>query len=191
MAVFLAADFLVVFFAVFLVDFFAASQWQDVNATRGVLESLQRYFSPYELNPLGFDPLRGILDLHVNFDHVNACRQLAVHVTATHVRSGQARIFSRGAVTADAVMREWLGTEAVTEPPASAAPLPPAPEQPPASSSAVSAGPGPSVAMTPPHQAVRSKLSWNYVLATLPILIIYIFFQRYFVEGIAASGVKG
>ncbi|HXU86775.1 MAG TPA: carbohydrate ABC transporter permease [Verrucomicrobiae bacterium] len=29
------------------------------------------------------------------------------------------------------------------------------------------------------------------VLATLPILAIYIFFQRYFVEGIAASGVKG
>jgi multiple sugar transport system permease protein len=29
------------------------------------------------------------------------------------------------------------------------------------------------------------------VLATLPILILYVFFQRYFVEGIAASGVKG
>ena len=29
------------------------------------------------------------------------------------------------------------------------------------------------------------------VIATLPILILYIFFQRYFVEGIAASGVKG
>jgi multiple sugar transport system permease protein len=29
------------------------------------------------------------------------------------------------------------------------------------------------------------------VLATLPVLILYIFFQRYFVEGIAASGVKG
>jgi multiple sugar transport system permease protein len=41
-------------------------------------------------------------------------------------------------------------------------------------------------------------LSTNYpplmavvVLATLPILILYLFFQRYFVEGIAASGVKG
>jgi multiple sugar transport system permease protein len=29
------------------------------------------------------------------------------------------------------------------------------------------------------------------VLATLPVFVLYIFFQRYFVEGIAASGVKG
>ena len=29
------------------------------------------------------------------------------------------------------------------------------------------------------------------VLATIPILVLYIFFQRYFVEGVAASGVKG
>src|SRR3990170_3656674 len=29
------------------------------------------------------------------------------------------------------------------------------------------------------------------VIATLPILVLYIFFQRYFVEGIAAAGVKG
>jgi multiple sugar transport system permease protein len=29
------------------------------------------------------------------------------------------------------------------------------------------------------------------VMATIPVLVLYIFFQRYFVEGIAASGVKG
>jgi multiple sugar transport system permease protein len=29
------------------------------------------------------------------------------------------------------------------------------------------------------------------VLATIPVLALYLFFQRYFVEGIAASGVKG
>jgi multiple sugar transport system permease protein len=29
------------------------------------------------------------------------------------------------------------------------------------------------------------------VIATLPILVLYLFFQRYFVEGIAAAGVKG
>lgn len=69
-----------------------------------MLEGLQRFFSPYELNPFGWDPLRQVLAEHVDFAHVNGCRQIAVHVTATHVRSGQARVFSRGAVTADAVM---------------------------------------------------------------------------------------
>jgi multiple sugar transport system permease protein len=29
------------------------------------------------------------------------------------------------------------------------------------------------------------------VIATIPILILYMFFQRYFVEGVAASGIKG
>ena len=29
------------------------------------------------------------------------------------------------------------------------------------------------------------------VVATVPILLLYVFFQRYFIEGIAASGVKG
>lgn len=29
------------------------------------------------------------------------------------------------------------------------------------------------------------------VMATIPILLLYLFFQRYFVEGVAASGVKG
>ena len=68
------------------------------------MEGVSRLFSPYDLNPLGIDPLRGILEGQVDFDNVNNCRDIAVHVTATHVRTGRARIFSRGAVTADAVM---------------------------------------------------------------------------------------
>jgi multiple sugar transport system permease protein len=36
----------------------------------------------------------------------------------------------------------------------------------------------------PPQMAV-------IVIATVPILVLYIFFQRFFVEGVAASGVKG
>jgi NTE family protein len=68
------------------------------------MEGLSRLFSPYDLNPLGVDPLRTILDGQVDFANVNGCRDIAVHVTATHVRTGRARIFSRGEVTADAVM---------------------------------------------------------------------------------------
>ena len=29
------------------------------------------------------------------------------------------------------------------------------------------------------------------VMATIPIAVLYLFFQRYFVEGIASTGVKG
>ena len=29
------------------------------------------------------------------------------------------------------------------------------------------------------------------VITTIPILALYVYFQRYFVEGVAAAGVKG
>lgn len=67
-------------------------------------ESLSRIFSPYDINPLGLNPLRDLLLEQVDFSNVNACPQIRVHVTATNVRSGAAKIFSRGAVTADAVL---------------------------------------------------------------------------------------
>jgi multiple sugar transport system permease protein len=41
------------------------------------------------------------------------------------------------------------------------------------------------------YQTQWAPLMAVVVMATLPILFLYIFFQRYFVEGIAASGVKG
>lgn len=78
----------------------------SLDASPGYLlaEATSRMFSPYQLNPLGANPLRTILLDVVDFGNVNTCRDIAVHVTATHVRSGRARIFSRGGVTADAVL---------------------------------------------------------------------------------------
>lgn len=69
-----------------------------------MMDWLSRSFSPYDLNPLGLDPLRRIIEGQVDFARVNRCEGIRVHVTATHVRTGRARIFSRGEVTADAVM---------------------------------------------------------------------------------------
>jgi multiple sugar transport system permease protein len=40
-------------------------------------------------------------------------------------------------------------------------------------------------------QTLWPELMAVSTLATIPILLLYLFFQRYFVEGIAASGVKG
>jgi NTE family protein len=69
-----------------------------------LFESVSRFWSPYELNPAGLNPLRDILEAQVSFENVNRCQAVSVHVTATNVRTGKARVFSRGEVTADAVM---------------------------------------------------------------------------------------
>jgi NTE family protein len=78
----------------------------SLDASPGFLffEGLSRVLSPYQLNPLNLNPLRELIEQQVDFDNVNRCKSISVHVTATHVRTGRARIFSRGNVTLDAVM---------------------------------------------------------------------------------------
>ncbi len=85
-------------------DRIAGNYSLDMSPGYLFMDGLSRFFSPYDLNPLGIDPLRAIVEEHVDFANVNTCRDIAVHVTATQVRTGRARIFSRGEVTMDAVM---------------------------------------------------------------------------------------
>jgi len=68
------------------------------------LESMSRMFSPYDLNPLGINPLRGLLAEQIDFDRVNALTGLSVHVTATNVRTGRPRVFGPGELSVDAVL---------------------------------------------------------------------------------------
>jgi hypothetical protein len=68
------------------------------------LESMSRMFSPYDLNPLGINPLRGLLNDQIDFDRVNALTELSVHVTATNVRTGRPRVFGPGELSTDAVL---------------------------------------------------------------------------------------
>ncbi|SHF21001.1 NTE family protein [Modicisalibacter ilicicola DSM 19980] len=63
-----------------------------------------RVVSPYQFNPLGIDPLRDIIDSHVDFERVRACRYLKLFVSATNVRSGKQRVFRREEMDLDAVM---------------------------------------------------------------------------------------
>jgi NTE family protein len=67
-------------------------------------EQLTRQFSPYELNPLNFNPLRDLLADQVDFDRVNRCPNLRVFVTATNVRTGRGRTFTQPQLSVDAVM---------------------------------------------------------------------------------------
>ncbi len=67
-------------------------------------EGLSRMFSPYDLNPLGLNPLRGLLAEHVDFDRINAAEGLRVHVAATNVRTGRSRVFGPGELGVEPVL---------------------------------------------------------------------------------------
>jgi NTE family protein len=69
-----------------------------------MMEGMSRMFSPYDLNPTGFNPLRGLLNDLVDFESINNDAPLDVYVTATNVRTGRPRVFAAGEVTAEAVL---------------------------------------------------------------------------------------
>lgn len=61
-------------------------------------------WSPYEFNPLGFDPLRRILTEFVDFDALRAKCPVELLIAATHVPTGRARIFRTKDLTIEAVL---------------------------------------------------------------------------------------
>lgn len=59
--------------------------------------------SPYQFNPFGFNPLREVLNRHVDFDALQQA-PTRLYLTATNVRTGKPKVFRGADVTADAVM---------------------------------------------------------------------------------------
>jgi NTE family protein len=60
--------------------------------------------SPYQLNPLGLNPLRRILEQLVDFERLRADRTLQLFVAATNLRTGQGRIFRSSELTPETVL---------------------------------------------------------------------------------------
>ena len=61
-------------------------------------------WSPYEFNPLGFDPFRRILADHVDFEALRTTPGVGLLIAATHVPTGRARLFRRHELTIEAVL---------------------------------------------------------------------------------------
>lgn len=61
-------------------------------------------FSPYQLNPLNLNPLRDILADTVDFDRVRACHHTQLFIAATHVTTGELRVFRQDELTVDMVL---------------------------------------------------------------------------------------
>ena len=69
-----------------------------------MFDTMIRVFSPYQLNPLNFNPLRQVLEQHVDFDKLRRTKGMHVHLCATNVETGKVRIFNRAELSADAVL---------------------------------------------------------------------------------------
>jgi NTE family protein len=67
-------------------------------------DAMSRYFSPYDLNPLNINPLKGVIEHFVDFDAVRRCSDVQLFVCATNVITGRLRIFPREKISADVVM---------------------------------------------------------------------------------------
>lgn len=79
-----------------------------LSAANPLVGLMSQYFSPYQTNPLGFNPLRKLLEREVDFDLLCSTHAHTVvpkvFVCATNVRTGRGEIFSGAALSADAVM---------------------------------------------------------------------------------------
>ena len=71
---------------------------------RPPLGSVTSIWSPYDFNPLGFDPLRRILEAQIDFEQVRKYASVELLIAATDVATGDKRLFRRAELTVEAVL---------------------------------------------------------------------------------------
>ena len=74
------------------------------GVARASMAPLLSMFSPYDFNPLNFDPLRNLLNEHIEFDRLRASAPFEVIVAATDVGTGRARLFRKDEITVESVL---------------------------------------------------------------------------------------
>ena len=83
----------------------ALGKWSlDLSPGFLMMDLATHFSSPYDFNPMNFNPLREIVEASVDFESVRACDHLKVFVAATNVQTGKIRVFENDEITCDAVM---------------------------------------------------------------------------------------
>src|ERR1700722_15876107 len=79
-------------------------QWTlDTSPAYIAMDLMSRVLSPYDLNPLGLNPLRSILAESIDFERL-VRSPIKLFVTATNVHTGRGRIFRNAEITADVLL---------------------------------------------------------------------------------------
>ena len=81
--------------------------WEPVE--RAWRESISAWMlssasSPHQLNPLGLNPLRTLIERHVDIDALRSSSAPPLHVTLTNVKTGLSRVVTNEAITVDVLV---------------------------------------------------------------------------------------
>ena len=60
--------------------------------------------SPYDTNPLNINPLKDVLEEVLEVDALRACDTMKLFISATHVKSGQVRVFNTAEMSVDVLL---------------------------------------------------------------------------------------
>jgi NTE family protein len=75
----------------------------DTSPAYLAMDMLSRIFSPYDLNPTGFNPLRQVLADSIDFERL-ASSPIKLFITATNVHTGRGRIFRNSQITPEVLL---------------------------------------------------------------------------------------
>ncbi len=85
-------------------DWFAKSWNIDPTPTELAFENVTRLFSPYQLNPLNWHPLRDIMAEIIDFKALAESERIKLFVSATNVRSGKIRVFHHDELSVEVLL---------------------------------------------------------------------------------------
>jgi NTE family protein len=85
-------------------DLLRLNPWLASITRSNALAQVASLFSPYDFNPLGFDPFRKLLETHIDFPALRAASGPELLIAATDVATGRARLFRRREITVESVL---------------------------------------------------------------------------------------
>jgi NTE family protein len=75
----------------------------DASPVYLAMDLMSRVFSPYDLNPTGFNPLRQVLAESIDFERL-VTSPIKLFITATNVHTGRGRIFRNDQITPEVLL---------------------------------------------------------------------------------------
>jgi len=85
-------------------DLLRNNPWFAGFSKSNAMAQVATLFSPYDFNPLGFDPFRKLLEAHIDFALLRTTRGPELLIAATDVGTGRPRLFRRHELTVQSVL---------------------------------------------------------------------------------------